>query len=228
MFIGIIAEGRSDVAVLENILKGKLSVDISQDIRHLQPEFEFDETDLHTMPPEKFSNWALVRDACRQRSKFRDFFSLEEERFIVIHIDTAEAEVKGYDVHRPDKSNNPDYSRLMRQSVIEKIKGWMNNEFEDRLLFAIAIEETEAWVLTIFWNGKKDTCEINDPKSELNRILNKKFKSKEKKILKEREYVKFSELSKKFGKKKELEKYVLNNESLRLFCESLDLAVPIF
>lgn len=44
MYIGIIAEGKGDLAVITNILKGKLSVDKS-DVEYLQPELDFDETE---------------------------------------------------------------------------------------------------------------------------------------------------------------------------------------
>ena len=46
MRVGIIAEGRADLAVILNILKGRLGVDRSQ-VQPLRPEYDQDETDLH-------------------------------------------------------------------------------------------------------------------------------------------------------------------------------------
>ena len=109
MFIGIIAEGKSDLAVITNILKGKLGADGSE-VQYLQPELDYDETDLHKMSVEQFSNWALVRETCIQKRKLSDFFSIDEERFIIIQIDTAEAGEIHYDVERPAKRNNLNYS----------------------------------------------------------------------------------------------------------------------
>ncbi len=80
MYIGIIAEGKGDLAVITNILKGKLSVDKS-DVEYLQPELDFDETDLYQMREEQFSNWAIVRETCMRRRKLSDFFSIDEERY---------------------------------------------------------------------------------------------------------------------------------------------------
>ncbi len=80
MYIGIIAEGKSDLAVIKNILKGKLGIDSSQ-LQYLQPGIAYDETDLHNRSAEKFSNWDIVRQSCIERKKFSDFFSIDERRF---------------------------------------------------------------------------------------------------------------------------------------------------
>ena len=44
----IVAEGRGDLAVLSNILKGSLNIDLN-DIKFHTPEYEFDQTDLFNM-----------------------------------------------------------------------------------------------------------------------------------------------------------------------------------
>jgi len=40
MYIGIIAEGKSDLAVIRNILRGKILID-SSNVMFLQPELDF-------------------------------------------------------------------------------------------------------------------------------------------------------------------------------------------
>ncbi len=201
MNIGIIAEGKSDLAVISNVLKGKLAIDKS-DIEFLQPELDFDETDLHNMP-KRFSNWELVKRACIERKKLSDFFSVDEERLIVLHMDTAEAEEKNYGVERPPKRDNIHYSQEMRKNVIGKIDKWLGNQFSEKLFYAIAIEEIEAWVITIYTDKRGDTSKFNDPKKELNRILNRKFTRKEKNTLRlDNELLKFDKLSKDFAKKR--------------------------
>jgi hypothetical protein len=53
--------------------------------------------------------------------------------------------------------------------------------------------------------------------------LNKKLSKKEKKVLSMgNELIKFDKLSKSFGKGKKLSKFILLNESLNLFCKSLE------
>ncbi len=221
MNIGIIAEGKSDLAVISNVLKGKLSID-KADIEFLQPELDFDETDLENMST-NFSNWELVKQACVEKKKLSDFFSIDEERLIVIHMDTAEAEEKNYEVERPVKHGNIHYSKELRKNVIGKVDEWLGNQFSDKLFHAIAIEEIEAWVITIYTDKGGDTCKFNDPKRELNRILNRKFTRKEKNTLRlDNELLKFEKLSRAFTKKRNLSKFINRNESLRLFCESLE------
>lgn len=56
MRTAIIAEGRGDLAVITNILKGELGIDRC-DIKYILPEFEYDQTDLSQMPETQFSNW---------------------------------------------------------------------------------------------------------------------------------------------------------------------------
>jgi hypothetical protein len=222
MFIGIIAEGKSDLAVITNILRGKSGADGSE-VQYLQPESDYDETDLHKMSAEQFSNWALVRETCIQKRKLSDFFSIDEERFIVIQIDTAEAGEIHYDVERPKKRNNHNYSIELRNNVINKINEWLENQFSDQVFYAIAIEEIEAWVLTIYTDKQGDTCRFTNPKEELYRTLNRKFSKKEKKVLSLKdELSKSDKLSRAFRKLKILNKCVAFNESLNLFCESLE------
>jgi len=220
MYMGIIAEGKSDLAVIKNILKGKLGIDSSQ-LQYLQPDMAYDETDLHNRSAKKFSNWALVRQSCIERKKFSDFFSVDEIRFIIIQIDTAEAGYKNYEVERPAK--NGKYSGELRNRVIKKINEWTENQFTDQFFYAIAIEETEAWVLTIYSDRPNDTCSYTDPKAELNRVLNKKLSAKQKQIFKKNEFDKFDKISENFRKSKKLNSYMLLNESLKLFCESLEI-----
>jgi hypothetical protein len=223
MYIGIIAEGKSDLAVIRNILRGKIRID-SSNITFLQPELDFDETDLHNMSQEQFSNWELVKQACIEKHKLVNFFSVEEDRYIILQIDTAEAEKINYEVERPKKHGNQDYSKVLRNNVIDKINEWLENQFNKQIFYAITIEETEAWVLTIYTTQERDTCRHNDPKYELNRVLNKKLSKKDKnQILKcDNELEKFDKLSDKFIKTKYLVKYVKLNESLKLFCDSLE------
>lgn len=164
MRVGIIAEGRSDAAVITNILKGKLGIDRS-DIQYLAPELEFDQTDLEQqMRLEQFSNWEIVKQKCCEQTVFSGFLdSVDDNRFIVIHLDTAERLLKGYDVTEPKKEKHDQYSNRLRENVVSKINEWLNNNYSERLAYAIAIEETDAWVLTIF-SKDKDTSVHHNPK----------------------------------------------------------------
>jgi hypothetical protein len=69
-----------------------------------------------------------------------------------------------------------------------------------------------------------DETDIHYMSDELKRVLNRKLSQKDKnKILKgDNELEKFNKLSQKFRKTKYLMKCIKLNESLKIFCESLE------
>lgn len=222
MKVGIIAEGPADVAVLVNVLKGKLGLD-RKDVLPIRPELARDETDLHEMPEERFSNWGIVRQECLDRGRIEAFLvPFADERLVVIHIDTAEAELAGYDVKKPGRQET-DYAGKLRQSVVAKINGWLGGEHLPLIRHAVAVEEMDAWVLAA-WSSHKDTASRPDPKKDLKTALNKSntLSDKErKKLFQLKAYALYDKLSEPLRKGKKLDECAARNESLRLFVESL-------
>ena len=220
MRIGIIAEGRGDLAVISNILRGQLGIDF-EDIQFLRPQYALDETDLHAMSEEQFSNWGLVKKECTTGTLLSEFLDspIDEERLVVIHIDTAEAELPGYDVTRPSGSTRESILELHRR-VTAKLDEWLAGRKSDRFRYAIAIEETEAWVLTLY--SKKETSGSRDPKKALQRELGQRHSDKERKQLSQLStYKRHEKLSRDFTKQRTLKDCATRNHSLRLFLESL-------
>ena len=224
MRIGIIAEGRGDCAVLKNILYSFL--DDNSNLAFLRPEFDLDETDLagQNMDAAAFSSWTLVRQDCEKQTKFRSFLVdnnyLQEERSIIVQIDTAECDQ--YGVKRPNKKDDNYCSRL-RQAVMNQINTWLDNQFTDQLRYAICIEETEAWILPIY--ESKDSSTSTDPKRKLERILKRKretdktFAKKEAKQISTFEQMDFYSLP--LRKKKGLTNACKYNQSLNDFVSSI-------
>jgi hypothetical protein len=220
MKVGIVAEGRGDLAVITNIIKGELNID-SSDITYLLPEYEYDQTDLAVMNKGNFSNWTLVKHKCQNRDDLEEFLNINENSFLVIHIDTAERGNTGYDVNEPKDRNADDYCKCLRTNVILKINEWLESNFSNKIAYAISIEEIEAWVMTIY--NENNTSKSTDPKTKLNQLLNKKLSKKDKSILSEKnEFKKMKILSSGFSNKKKLNQVKDNNKSLSLFCESLE------
>ncbi len=224
MRAGIIAEGKSDLAILTNILKGALGINQS-DVQYLVPELEYDETDLAQMRIEQFSNWSIVKKTCQNGNASRSFFgSIDDQRFLVIHIDTAERLEIGFEVLQPQKEKVPSYVSQVRESVSLKLREWLNEHFNERTIFAVAVEETEAWVIPIFDTTAKETGFYPNPKERLARLIAHPtaFSDKERKrIFQMDEFYRHLELSSPLRKSKNLGMYAEKNESLKIFLADL-------
>jgi hypothetical protein len=212
MRIGIISEGHSDRAVISNVLMGLLNNDIS-DIVPLRPMYEKDETDKSLNDPHTKSSYSVIKEECESKELIDGFLSIEGQDFVIIHIDTAEAD--RYGVERPDKRDK-DYCKKLRQNVIEQINTWLADDYSEKLLCAIAIEEIDAWVLTLY-EDRDSTLSI-DAKKRLQRVLTKKGIQY---LHDPFEY--YSKISAPLSKKKNLSngKYLNNNCSLFLFTEEI-------
>lgn len=228
MKCGLITEGKSDQAVLTNILKGQLGIDRS-DIVYLQPENFFDETDLntpsHKMDKSEFSNWLLVKQECINKEKISDFFDnpIDDKKLLIIQIDTAETYIPEYGINKPDKKNNENYVIDVVNLVSNKIDEWIGKN-DYNIIYSICVEETDAWILTIYTSDNIDTGLINNPKHELSEVvLPKKFKTMQLKELNNlKAYDKYNKLTEPFRKKKDLKKYSNKNKSLKHFCKLID------
>ncbi len=231
MKFGIIAEGRSDCAVIKNILRGLELIEMDDDIQFLRPRFNIDAMDIaaREMPEDSFSNWTLVKKDCEEGLKIKEFFDLDnpfgEDRAIIIQIDTAECEEAGYDVIRPNKKEAT-YCEDLRTKVINKIKSWVDKPAIDKqLFFAVCIEETEAWVHALYEN--KNTANFPDPKKAFEKYrskksqTDKKFQKQEQKLINKSTFEKFDFYSKGFQKKKNITSSSKNNKSLEAFVNSL-------
>jgi hypothetical protein len=226
MRVGIIAEGHSDRAVITNILKGLLDIN-KTDIKYIRPQDpdEIDETDLSQMQAEEFSNWTIVKQECIDRAKIQDFFDgIENNKFIIIHLDTDTRFEQGYEVSEPPKENTPIYFASLRENVKRKINEWLENTFIEKLVYAIAIEEIDAWVLTIYTRSE-ETGVFPNAKERLLREINRPntFSDKERKKLFQLDtFQRYHSLSYDFRKPKKLAQLVNQNLSLKLFCEDLE------
>lgn len=222
MRVGIIAEGRADLAVLLNILKGRLGVDRSE-VQLLRPEYYQDETDLHEHREAQHSNWELVRRECLEREKIRDFLDspVDEHRFVVIQIDTAEAELPSYDVARPPRSD-ADYVATMRERVVATMNGWLEGEFVEHIRHAVAVDETDAWVLTVLCPEVPETGALVNPKHRLLKAVNDSLSPKERaRHFQRSTFDQYAELTRPLRKRKTLDAHAARNASLRGFVASL-------
>jgi hypothetical protein len=208
MKIGVISEGHSDRAVIVNIMKGVAGLD-SSDIEALRPIFTKDETDKALKKnPSSFSSWSVVKVECESRELIDGFLSIEGQDFIVIHLDSAEC--ADYGVQRTNKTN-------LRELIINQVNNWLAKDLSNSILYAIAIEEIDAWILTIY--EKNDSTTTARPKEKLSRVL-RKLKGNSTPT-----YDNFLAITKTFSRSKDIEKYLEYNHSLAAFHEEIKLKV---
>jgi len=225
MRVGIISEGRSDAAVLTNILKGQLNIDRSN-ISYLVPELEYDETTLHQMRLEQYSNWTIVKQNCENRDKISDYFDFfDDDRFLIVHIDSDMRNEIGFEVREPSEIKTIDDICSLRQNVIQKLEEWLNHKCIGKTVFAVAIQEIDAWILAIHSN--KETGFLPNTKERLKRVLNDpSFPKREKQkifALEDDKFKQYELLSSDFRKKNKLNSIATNNISLKLFIDDLSL-----
>lgn len=233
MRVGIIAEGRSDFAVLANILKGKLGINRNQ-LTPLRPRFALDETDLAVgrgpQQPDEYSNYALVlADCSAPHDKLLSFLDTQiaEERFVVVHIDTDKCHTPEIGVVRPPrkpKEAAEGYTAALRGLVAAKIEALLGAELSKGVCLAVAVEETEAWLLTL-WDPEdpRDTGLRLDPKKYFRECIvdGAKKTSPRARDRGEKDHDYFDHLSQGFRDGARLAVCAGRNASLGLFVESL-------
>lgn len=210
MKIGIIAEGHSDRAVIVNILEGVTGID-SSDIIPILPIYALDETDLANKSKQEFGGWSAIKNECNSKEFIIPFYERLGDNFLVIHLDTAES--AQYGIIQPNKDNH--YTHELRKLIISQIIDWMNIDISDSLLFAIAVEEMDAWILTIL--EARDSSKTANAKKRLEYI--KGFKPGKLKP----DYDLYLEYSLPFKEDTAIKKnmFLTRNESLNVFCQEI-------
>lgn len=110
--------------------------------------------------------------------------------------------------------------------MVDKVNEWLEGNWTGQICYAICIEETEAWVHTLYEN--KDTSiplqskEAFQKHLQKQRIKNKKLDKQLQKLQQKLTFDKSDFLSKGFRKKKLLQKALTNNQSLQAFVVSLE------
>lgn len=216
MRIGIIAEGFADIVVVKSVLKALIGIEMSE-MQAIRPIEALDETDLAEL---NFSNWQLVLESCKDENLICTFFDmLDDEALLVVHIDTAERGEDGYGINEPQRTGHPDwkeYSRLLRENVIQKLRNLLPERFRDKVAYAIAIEETDAWLVPLFDNTQnKDTASHVSAKEKLRTTISS-LKKNSRYIDTRHNNLSYANMGAEF--RKGLKNARRRNESLNLFC----------
>ena len=190
MDVRIIAEGPADRDVIRAVVRKLTGVE-SENVITILPSDTVDETDRFSG---NFSNWQLVLENIADESFWdKAMATVTEDKYIfAIHIDTAERGEVGYDVNQPLRTGATDwkqYAAELRDAVVQKMMAIIPTQYHEHIAYAIAIEETDAWILPLFENVKQDTASHAQPKERLRDLigvdkkLQKQFVNTEKKDL---------------------------------------------
>ena len=220
MRIGIIAEGFADVNVIKAVVKKLLGYD-GADMYVLRPEEAFDETDLQAM---NFSNWELVFESCKDECLMSAFFgTLEGEAMLIVHVDTAERGLKGYEINQPQRTKAVDYAEYTEQlriSVMQKVNEIIPEIYRERIIYAIAVEETDAWLIPLFENKVRDTASHVRAKETLAQLIGADKKRAKVYVDTKHKSLDYVKLGKELAK--DLKNCRKRNKSLDLFCMDLE------
>jgi hypothetical protein len=210
---GIIAEGPTDQKVIESILLGYFADQEDEPaVNYVEPP-----------RPEVPGGWANVFSSLKLT---RHEEALQFNDFLVIHIDTDVQEEPGFDV--PRRAGGKELSVSDRiDRVIARLKTEIAAEFyhayAHRILFAIAVDSIECWLLPLLYDKKK-AAKTNGCLESANRALRKINKDAlsagEKKF-----FHAYEKASSGYRKRKTLIDLRGKNPSLELFIKQLD-ALP--
>jgi hypothetical protein len=209
---GIIAEGPTDQTVIENILLGYF-------------EDQEDEPAINPIQPPRPlldtpAGWGLVFKSL-ERKDYEG--ALQFNDYLVIHIDTDVQEEAGFDVPRREGGKELAVSDRVDRVII-RLKQDIDNDFElanaHRILFAIAVDTIECWLLPLLCDVKK-AAKTTGCLESANRALRKAdrngLSAREKKFIEA-----YEEASSNYRKRKTLLECRDRNPSLELFIMQLD------
>ena len=207
--VGLIAEGPTDLAVLENILEGFIADD---------PVINFVQPKLRTDP----GGWTLVFRALRDGEARK---ALQFNDVVVIQIDTDVCEDVGFDVQRRAGGNELSVAELVervRERLVREM-GSTAQGLEGKLFFAVAVDGIECWLLPLlFENEPTKAAKVTGCLAAANKKLDQLGRRRLCRADGTAKDVRaYEEASKDFRKQKALRGAAANTPSLGLFLENL-------
>jgi hypothetical protein len=150
----VIAEGPTDFTVIRQIL-ARLLEDPDLHVVQLQPTT--DATTGLVLP----GGWTEV---FRFLASDRFPAAFEHAAHVIIHIDTDMCEEPGFGVSRRNEDGTERTPERMLELTRERLVAAapaVFEQFENRIIFAIAFESTECWLLPLYYTDKKREKTVN-------------------------------------------------------------------
>lgn len=143
---GILSEGPTDHGVIKQVLLGFFEKDADE--VYLNSSFP-PETTPFGDPVE--GGWTVLKQRLLDG---HHRLALQDNDYLVIHIDTDVCEEVGYGVSRRDPGTGAAREpEALRVAAIERLREWLGDDFceahGDRVLFAVAVDSIECWLLPL-------------------------------------------------------------------------------
>jgi len=204
---GLVCEGVTDHATIENILCGFFNdKSLKSEIQAFQPLL--DATQQKQQDGE-FGGWEeLMRHLSTKR--FRE--SVINTKYMIIQIDTDISVHPNFNVSQRGLSSEELIEKVIVRLIQEiDSKKEFYSKYQQKIIFAISVHSLECWILPIYRNSKKE--KISGCFEALKR------ESKKIKVVKN--HSKYDELTKDFLKRKKLIEIAKKNFSLKQFLKRL-------
>lgn len=207
----LIAEGLTDVAVIENIIYG-----LYKDNAQLNPLMPLrDATDTSRDAAGRFSNWELVM---QYLSSDQIEEALDNNDYLIVQIDTDAGDHKNFGLNLTISGVTKSiYDIVMecRQLLLSKFPTNILPSMQNRIIFAIPVLSTECWLIGLYDQQHLHVIsKANNCFNRLNGVLKGNAKI-------EKNFQCYSQLSTVFRKNKTLKTASSRIECLELFLNAM-------
>ncbi len=212
---GLILEGRSDNAVIKQILYSFFE-NPNLKINGIVPPQDATDAALSKLP----AGWGNVKAHLENEDDF--FSNFETAQYIVIQIDSDCSAEYGVPHHNPAEGREKTVEELVRDITAQMITWIGPNNYElvrDRVIFAVSVHEIECWLLPIYFlNEKAKRGKTKGCTSTLNTVLS----DREGFYIDGKNYDHYATMAEHYKKRKDLMRLGPSNPSLAIFLNSLE------
>lgn len=181
--IGIISEGISEYHIIKHIVERYLGED-NYSLNQIQPKIK---KQGQQEKQDDFGGWLEVLNYCTEE-KFDEILLFND--YIIIQIDTDTCELTNYDVKKLKSDGSAKTDKELYKDICERIKKGISETkrllYNNKLIFAICFNETECWLLPIYYTDNTK-CNTTNCIFKLNqKITTQKLRpipEKEKKLI---------------------------------------------
>ena len=168
--VGLICEGVSESKILTYIINRYLGESVG--VNHIQPSLRMSHG---VEKQDDEGGWSQVLHYCNDDIIKSNMVTND---YIVIQIDTDACIQKGYDVDIYDENHKKVSDGILYERVIRRLRKDISddvwNTFSDRIMFAVCFNETECWLLPLYYESDaKKRCATTNCIYILNQQLQK-------------------------------------------------------